>query len=78
MFTYRCFFFYRPFRVLAESSVLPVGGSTQVTLEFKPEKVGDHQKDLVLKYDTGKLPKIIRLMLVISYFLVVCACNMVV
>ncbi|XP_076808093.1 hydrocephalus-inducing protein homolog isoform X2 [Clavelina lepadiformis] len=43
-----------PFAVSSASGNLAVGDSMQATLEFKPVKVGDHQKDLILKYDTGE------------------------
>ena len=33
---------------------LAVNESMQVTVEFNPEKVGDHRRDLVIHYDSGE------------------------
>ncbi|XP_064641495.1 hydrocephalus-inducing protein-like isoform X2 [Lineus longissimus] len=43
----------KPFKVTPENGILPINESMQVTVEFKPTTVGDHQKDLLLHYDTG-------------------------
>jgi hydrocephalus-inducing protein len=49
-----CFlFFYRPFSVQPEIGTLPVQESMQVTVEYNPQKTGDHHSELVLSYDTG-------------------------
>ncbi|KAL3860158.1 hypothetical protein ACJMK2_010318 [Sinanodonta woodiana] len=44
----------KPFSITPEIGTLPVGESMQVTVEFKPQKVGDCKKDLILHYDTGE------------------------
>ena len=33
---------------------LAINESVQVTVEFNPEKVGDHRRDLVIHYDSGE------------------------
>uniref|UniRef100_H2XZ27 Hydin adenylate kinase-like domain-containing protein n=1 Tax=Ciona intestinalis TaxID=7719 RepID=H2XZ27_CIOIN len=43
-----------PFSVSTSSGLLAVGDSMQVTVEFKAMKVGDHQKDLIIRYNTGE------------------------
>ena len=48
-------FLPRPFSISPPNGVLGVNESMQITVEFKPTTVGDHQADLVLRYDTGKL-----------------------
>lgn len=48
------FFSSSPFSVTPENGILPVNESMQVTVNFQPMTVGDHQKDLVLHYDTGE------------------------
>ena len=45
---------YRPFNVSPLNGVLGVNESMQITVEFKPTTVGDHQGDLVIRYDTGE------------------------
>lgn len=37
-----------------EIGTLAVQDSMQVTVEFIPDKVGDHRQDLILHYDTGE------------------------
>ena len=49
-----CFMLYRPFNVSPLNGVLGVNENMQITLEFKPATVGDHQGDLVIRYDTGE------------------------
>uniref|UniRef100_H2YKD6 Uncharacterized protein n=1 Tax=Ciona savignyi TaxID=51511 RepID=H2YKD6_CIOSA len=44
----------KPFSVSASSGQLAVGDSMQVTVEFKAMKIGDHQKDLIIRYNTGE------------------------
>ena len=44
----------RPFSVSPLNGVLGVHESMQITVEFKPTTVGDHQGDLVTRYDTGQ------------------------
>ncbi|XP_077975805.1 hydrocephalus-inducing protein homolog isoform X2 [Styela clava] len=43
-----------PFSITPSSGSLAVGDSIQMFIEFKPSKIGDHQKDLVLCYDSGE------------------------
>ena len=45
---------YRPFNVSPLNGVLGVNESMQITVEFKPTTAGDHQGDLVIRYDTGE------------------------
>ena len=45
---------FRPFSVSPLNGVLGVNESMQITVEFKPTTVGDHQGDLVIRYDTGE------------------------
>ena len=49
-----CFILFRPFIVSPLNGVLGVNESMQITVEFKPATVGDHQGDLIIRYDTGK------------------------
>ncbi|CAG5958443.1 unnamed protein product [Menidia menidia] len=44
----------RPFSVTPASGTLDVGHSMQVTVDFHPTTVGDHQQDLLLHYDTDE------------------------
>ncbi|KAK3085440.1 hypothetical protein FSP39_003318 [Pinctada imbricata] len=44
----------KPFSVTPEIGTLPVNESMQVTVEFTPQKAGDHNSELVLHYDTGE------------------------
>lgn len=46
---------FRPFSVTPEIGTLPVQESMQVTVEYTPQKTGDHHEDLVLSYDTGNV-----------------------
>ena len=43
-----------------EIGTLPVNDSMQVTVEFTPQKTGDHLANLVLHYDTGENKKTLR------------------
>lgn len=44
----------RPFAVSPVSGVIPVNGSLQVTVDFKPLTVGEHSGEIVLHYDAGQ------------------------
>ncbi|XP_042303502.1 hydrocephalus-inducing protein homolog [Sceloporus undulatus] len=44
----------RPFSAEPSIGTLGVGETTQFTVEFQPEKSGNHCKDLVVHYDTGE------------------------
>ncbi|XP_043979545.1 hydrocephalus-inducing protein homolog [Gambusia affinis] len=44
----------RPFSVTPTADILDVGEGIQVTVVFKPKKVGQFQEDLILQYDTGE------------------------
>ena len=37
------------------NGTLGINESAQITVQFKPVTVGDHQSDLVIRYDTGKI-----------------------
>lgn len=42
------------FSVTPSTTILPVNSSVQVTISFTPKKVGEHDGELVLLYDTGE------------------------
>ena len=42
------------------TATLAVNACMQVSVEFVPKKVGDHNKDLMIHYNTGKLQVIIN------------------
>ncbi|XP_033116735.1 hydrocephalus-inducing protein homolog isoform X2 [Anneissia japonica] len=44
----------RPFFVNPEKGILPVGESMQIELTFKPLKVGDHSRNLIISYETNE------------------------
>ncbi|XP_071173399.1 hydrocephalus-inducing protein homolog isoform X10 [Mytilus edulis] len=44
----------KPFSVTPEIGTLPVQESMQVTVEYNPQKTGDHNSELVVSYDTGE------------------------
>uniref|UniRef100_A0A8D0AZ48 HYDIN/VesB/CFA65-like Ig-like domain-containing protein n=1 Tax=Salvator merianae TaxID=96440 RepID=A0A8D0AZ48_SALMN len=44
----------RPFAVDPSIGTLGTGETTQFTVEFQPEKSGNHSEDLVIHYDTGE------------------------
>ena len=44
---------YRPFAVSCTNHTLEKNASTQIHIEFQPMQVGDHQRELVVHYDTG-------------------------
>ncbi|XP_053402100.1 hydrocephalus-inducing protein homolog isoform X11 [Mercenaria mercenaria] len=50
-FTMKC---EKPFSVSPEIGTLAVNDSMQVTVEFIPDKVGDHKQVLVVHYDSGE------------------------
>lgn len=43
-----------------EIGTLPVQESMQVTVEYNPQKTGDHNSELVVSYDTGKITEYYR------------------
>lgn len=49
----KLFVFFRPFTVNPEVSTLAIQESQQVTVEFNPQKVGDHKGEILIHYDTG-------------------------
>ncbi len=44
----------RPFSVTPTTSTLAVGACMQVSVEFTPKKLGDHNKELIIYYETGE------------------------
>ncbi|XP_030060864.1 hydrocephalus-inducing protein homolog [Microcaecilia unicolor] len=44
----------RPFSAEPSVGTLGIGNSMQMTVEFKPQYIGDHSEDLVINYDTGE------------------------
>ena len=44
---------FRPFSVGCTNYTLAQNASTQIHIEFQPMEVGDHQRELVILYDTG-------------------------
>lgn len=48
-------FMNRPFAVDPVSSVIPVNGMLQVSVEFQPLTVGEHVGQVIVHYDSGRL-----------------------
>ncbi|XP_029465095.1 hydrocephalus-inducing protein homolog [Rhinatrema bivittatum] len=44
----------RPFSIEPSLGTMGIGESMQMTVEFKPQHIGDHSEDLVINYDTGE------------------------
>lgn len=68
-FLYYHFISFRPFSVTPEIGTLPVQESMQVTIEYTPQKTGDHNADLVLTYDTGMCIEVLNKIIVSLVFI---------
>lgn len=47
---------YSPFTVSPSTATLAENACMQVNVEFIPKKIGDHNEELLICYDIGKLP----------------------
>nr|XP_033799169.1 hydrocephalus-inducing protein homolog isoform X3 [Geotrypetes seraphini] len=50
-----CLNTWRPFSAEPSVGTLGIGDSMQMTVEFKPQFIGDHCEDLIINYDTGDI-----------------------